>query len=104
MNTSEIIYFTFKLAHTEQTKVYGVNPNITIANFIEKIKRQAYNDFNIYKEYDIEIVETGQYDNINGHNPEDAPSLIHEFNTSLREKYGNTRYNVSFYIRVITNL
>jgi hypothetical protein len=102
MNTNQQIEFTFKLAYTTKTKTYRFKPNLTITNFIETIKNQAYNDFDIYSGYDIEIVETGQYNNINGRNPEEAPALEPEFNTSLREKYGNINYNVAFYIRIIT--
>ena len=101
MNTNQQIEFTFKLAYTEKTKTYKFNPNITIINFIESIKNQAYNDFDLYSGYNIEILETCQYNNINGRNPEEAPVLVPDFNTSLREKYGNINYNVAFYIRVI---
>jgi hypothetical protein len=101
MNANQQIEFTFKLIYTEEKKTYSFNPNITITNFIDLVKHQAYNDFNIYNGYNIEIIETGQYYNINGRNPEEAPALIPEHNTSLREKYGNNNYNVSFYIRIV---
>lgn len=103
MNTNQQIEFTFKLVYTKEIKKYSFNPNVTIYNFIETIKNQAYNDFNIYNGYNIEVVETGQYYNVNGRNPEEAPALIPENNISLREKYGNINYDVSFYIRVILN-
>ena len=103
MNINQQIEFVFTLEHTEQIKTYWFEPNVTIANFIKTIKNQAYNDFNIYREYNIEIVETGHCNNINGYNSEEVPALVPEHNTSLREKYGNIGYNVSFYIRVITS-
>ena len=103
MNTNQQIEFTFKLIYTDEVKKYSFDPNITIVNFIETIKHQVYNDFNIWKEYNIEIVETGQYNNINGRDPEEAPALIPDYNISLREKYGNINFNVSFYIRLILN-
>ena len=95
------VEFTFKLVYTEQAKKYCFNPNITIINFIESVKNQAYHDFNIYNRDNIEIVETGQYYNINGRNPEDAPALIPSHNITLKEKYENINYNISFYIRII---
>jgi len=94
------IEFTFKLVYTEQTKVYSFNPNITIINFIESVKNQAFHDFNIYNRNNVEIVETGQYYNINGRNPEDAPAIIPSHNVTLRDKYENINYNISFYIRI----
>ena len=94
------IEFTFKLVYTEQIRVYSFNPSITIIEFIESVKNQAYHDFNIYNRDNIEIIETGQYYNINGRNPENAPALIPSYNVTLKEKYENINYNVSFYIRI----
>ena len=94
------IEFTFKLVYTEQIRAYSFNPNTTIIEFIESVKNQAYHDFNIYNRDNIEIIETGQYYNINGRNPENAPALIPSYNVTLKEKYENVNYNVSFYIRI----
>ena len=100
MNTNQQIEFTFKLAYTEKTKTYKFNPNITIINFIESIKNQAYNDFDLYSGYNIEILETCQYNNINGRNAELAPALV-PLQETVRQIYGNRYKNTSFYLRII---
>jgi hypothetical protein len=97
------VKFTFKLAYTEQIKEYSFSKYVTIRNFIESIKNQAYNDFHINRNYQIELVECGQYNNINGRDPELAPAIIPEFNISLKDKYESINYNMAFYIRIINN-
>ena len=57
-------------------------------------------DFNLQITEDIEIVEAGQYDNINGFNPELAPAL-QPSNVLLCEIYENIYKNITFYIRKI---
>lgn len=94
--------FYFKLAYTSQTKIYFVRPNITISQFIDDIKLRARGDFNLTDNEDIEIVITGQYDNVNGRDPELAPA-IQPSNMLLSQFYQNTHMNTSFYIRKISN-
>ncbi len=94
--------FYFKLAYTCQSKIYFVRPNITISQFIDDIKLRARGDFDLTDNEDIEIVITGQYDNINGRDPELAPA-IQPSNMLLSQFYQNTHMNTSFYIRKISN-
>jgi hypothetical protein len=94
--------FYFKLAYTCQSKIYFVRPNITISQFIDDIKMRARGDFDLTDTEGIEIVITGQYDNVNGRDPELAPA-IQPSNTLLSEFYRNTLMNTSFYIRKIPN-
>lgn len=94
--------FYFKLAYTCQSKIYFVRPNITISQFIDDIKLRARGDFDLTDNEDIEIVITGQYDNINGRDPELAPA-IQPSNILLSQFYQNTHMNTSFYIRKISN-
>ena len=94
--------FYFKLAYTCQSKIYFVRPNITISQFIDDIKLRARGDFDLTDNEDIEIVITGQYDNINGRDPELAPA-IQPSNILLSQFYQNTHMNTSFYIRKIPN-
>ena len=101
--TSRQVSFVFKLAYTTQRHTYSFNKHTTIVNFIECIKHQAYNDFNIDTMYQIEIVEAGHFYNINGRDPERAPALRPSYNTSLKDKYENINYNITFYIRVVNN-
>jgi hypothetical protein len=63
---------------------------------------RARGDFNLTDNEDIEIVITGQYDNVNGRDPELAPA-IQPSNMLLSQFYQNTHMNTSFYIRKISN-
>jgi hypothetical protein len=92
--------FYFKLAYTCQTKIYSVNLDISIKNFIEDIKYRARVDFQIGLDEDIDIIEAGNPDNINGHDAELAPAL-EPSNITIREFYENKHKNTAFYIRKI---
>jgi len=94
----EIAEFYFKLANTEQTIIYNIPTNLSIANFIEFVKNSAYNDFNISRNQQIEIVEAGQC--IPGILSEDAPALQRDFHTTVRQRYNGVYNNRAFYIRV----
>jgi len=100
MNRSNDYYqFYFKLAYTCETKIYDINPNISIKNFIEDIKYRARNDFHIENDEDIEIVEAGQHCT-DGRPSEEAPALEIS-DTPLIQIYGNRHKNIAFYIRII---
>ena len=95
----DLVRIPFKLAGTSQTRIYDIPTNLSIANFIEHIKNNAYIDFNINRSHNIEIVEAGQdIPNVRG---EDAPALRSEFNVTVREKYDGRYDDLAFYIRVI---
>ena len=99
MNRTNSYYkFYFKLAYTCQTKEYFVQTNITISQFIDDIKMRARGDFHLTDSEHIEIVEAGQYDNVNGRDAELAPAL-QPSNVLLCEIYENTYKNIAFYIR-----
>lgn len=97
----EIAEFYFKLANTEQTIIYNIPTNLSIANFIEFVKNKAYSDFNISRNQQIEIVEAGQ--DIHGVLSEDAPSLRRDFHTTVRQRYNGVYNNRAFYIRCTRN-
>jgi hypothetical protein len=69
--------------------------------FYEFITTKAYSvDFGINQNsYKIEIVEAGQFDNVNGHNAELSPALNQNEEVTLREKYGDNLKHKAFYIR-----
>jgi len=103
MNQNNPYYtFYFKLAYTCQTKIYFVRPTSTMSQFIDDIKLRARGDFNLNDDEDIEIVIAGQYDNVNGRDPELAPA-IQPSHILLRDFYRNIHMNTSFYIRKISN-
>jgi hypothetical protein len=92
--------FYFKLAYTCQTKTYLFNPTITITKFIILSIRKARTDFTINPNDNVEIVETGQYDNVNGIDAEKAPALALSYAT-LEETFGGRSIAPSFYVRII---
>ncbi len=101
LSTPYKIYF--KVVYTSETATYLFNPAITIKTFIILSKRKARADFlsngnNLNVE--IEIVETGQCDNINGRDAEQAPALEPSDET-LEERFGSRHILPSFYIRII---
>lgn len=91
--------FYFKLVYTEQTFCHTFSPNISIKNFIESVKYNSIIDFQLENNSNIEIIESGQYNNINGRDAELAPALIPSNNT-LRQIYRNRFNYISFYIRI----
>ena len=99
-NNNNNYEFYFKLAYTCQTKYYTVNPNSKISEFINDIKIRAHEDFNINNDEDIEIVEAGNFDNINGRDAEMAPALQPSEYT-LKDLYEHNYKNTAFYIRKI---
>jgi len=94
----ETANFHFKREDTGERRIYDVPTNLSIANFIEFVKNQAYRDFNIDRNYRIEIVESGQ--DIPNVRSEDAPALRRDFNTTIRQLYNGVYDDKAFYIRV----
>jgi hypothetical protein len=90
--------FYFKMVYTSQTMYYDIELNSTIANFILNVKNTVRENFNIDNNYAIDIVEAGQFDNINGRDAELAPAL-EPSNLTLLQKYENNYKQTSFYIR-----
>jgi hypothetical protein len=91
--------FDFKLIYTEEVRKYRVDPDMTITQFIEDIKNRIHHDFEVNDDEDIEIVEAGQFNNINSRDPELAPALAHS-NYSVRQIYPtNDKCFTAFYIR-----
>jgi hypothetical protein len=97
----ESVEIYFKQVYTCKSKVYPVNVDYTLSQFHEFITVKAYSDdFGINpNSYKIEIVEAGQFDNVNGHHAELAPALNENSDTTLREKYGDRIQRTAFYIR-----
>ena len=89
----------FKQSYSCKTKTYRVSIDYTIAQLYDFIILKANgNDFNIKSSYKIEIVEAGQFNNVNGRDAELAPALDPNA-TTLRDKYGENISNKAFYIR-----
>ena len=99
MNNSEETYmFRFKLAYTSKTKNYAFKSYLSLRNLIRDVRQRAREDFDLNRNEDIVIAETGQFNNIYGHDAELAPAL-EESDRTLSELYGNRYQSTSFYIR-----
>ena len=101
MSEFETIDLYFKQVYTCKTHTYTINRDYTIVQLYEFITPKAYSDdFGInQQQYKIEIVEAGQFNNVNGRDAELAPALNPNATITLRDKYGDNVKNKSFYIR-----
>lgn len=102
--SSNIVQFQFKLAYTHHIRVYEFRTDTTIASLIEIIQKNVFDIFDpfidrtVFKQ--VEVVESGQYNNINGFNPELAPAL-EPSEITIREKYEGRYNQIAFYIRCL---
>lgn len=90
--------YTFKVVYTSNAKEYSFDPTMTVTEFIADVRAKAIVDFNLL---DVEIVESGQYDNVNGHSPELAPAL-QDSDTQIDDLYNPQ--TTAFYIRPVTRV
>lgn len=89
MINEDVYSFKFKYAYKSKVLILDFDPNITMKEFINQVKKKVNND-------KIEIVKAGQYRD--GTYPEDAPHVISSDNT-LKTIYGSNWKNIAFYIR-----
>jgi hypothetical protein len=99
-NSSQFIPIDFKVAHTGQRVTFNVPINISMKNFIEFVKNNAYETFDINRNLNIEVVEAGQGGTYL--RSEDAPAVESDCNITFRQKYNGNYKNIAFYIRVLT--
>jgi hypothetical protein len=100
MSEFETVNLYFKQVYTCKTQTYNIKSECTIAQLYDFITPKAYSDdFGIDSHYQIEIVEAGQFNNVNGRDAELAPALNTNSGITLRDKYGDNVKNKSFYIR-----
>ncbi len=90
--------YRFKLVYTSNTKEYSFDQTMTVREFCTDVKSKAIVDFNLLE---LEIVECGQYDNVNGHDAELAPAL-QDSDTRIDHLYNPQ--TTAFYIRPITRV
>ena len=95
--------FYFKMVYTSQTIYYDINLDMSITEFINYVENKIRADLIIDNNYDIEIIEAGQFDNINGRDAELAPAL-EPSDLTLLEKYENNYKQTAFYIRKNTDI
>ena len=92
--------FYFKLAYTCETRYFLVDPNISITTFISSIKVLILEHIDISPNEDIEIVEAGHPNNINGRDAELAPAL-EPSDFTISQLYQYKYKYTAFYIRKI---
>ena len=90
--------FDFKILYTTKTLSISFDNEISICQFINKTL-QICSEQLLIENYNYEIVEAGQYDNINSPYPELAPAIISS-EKSLKEVYNNFK-EFSFYLRPV---
>lgn len=84
----------FKQVFSSNTLRININPFISVNQLMNEIKPILERHFGINSD-DIEIVETGQYDNSI---PELAPALVPSFR-ELNDTWGGNLRNLAFYVR-----
>jgi hypothetical protein len=90
--------FDFKILYTTKTVSITFDNELSICQFINKTL-QICSEQLLIDNYNYEIVEAGQYDNINSPYPELAPPIISS-QKSLKDVYNNFR-EFSFYLRPV---
>ena len=92
--------FQFKVAYTPNMREYDFPLDTTIRELINKTMKHAYKDFGIVSDaYPvIKVVESGQYNNANGYDPELAPALEPSDET-LKDRYEGRYDKIGFFIR-----
>ena len=90
--------FCFTIVYTDRIFNFTFEPETTIKNFIEYVSNRMRE---IEPNHSIEIIESGQYYNINGKDPEMAPKLNYCYEYTLRDVFRNRLRNTSFFIRLI---
>ena len=90
--------FDFKILYTTKTVSISFDNELSVCQFIQKTL-QICSEQLLIDNYNYEIVEAGQYDNINSPYPELAPAIISS-QKSLKDVYNNFR-EISFYLRPV---
>jgi len=102
--SSNSVQFQVKLAYTHHVRMYEFRPDTTMESLIEIIQKSAFNVFDPFIDQTlfnkVEVVESGQYNNIHGFNPELAPAL-EPSEITIREKYEGRYNQTAFYIRCL---
>ena len=93
------LIFDFKILYTNKTVSIIFDNELSICQFINKTLNICSEQL-LIDDYNYEIVEAGQYDNINSPFPELAPAIISS-QKSLKDVYNNFR-EISFYLRPFT--
>ena len=101
MTTSDLVQEVatvwFKFTYTGEKIQIDIPTNVSMANFIEHVKNNFYEIFQINRNQKIEIVEAGQ--TIPDVSDEDAPAVVINHDIKFREQYNGQYSNLAFYIR-----
>ncbi len=89
----KMIEVYFKIPFTEDTKIFKIQNNLTITEFLEYINVYVRNQFNINDNYLIEVVDSDL--------GELGVPIQMNINQTLYERYGNIKSSLTYYIRPI---
>lgn len=99
--------FYFKVIYTTNTFYLSFSPNDTLKDLADTVLLQLLEDGLLRRgntpSDSIELIETGQYNNVNGRDPELAPSMTYPRTSTLRELFGHKWKTTAFYIKLFTS-
>lgn len=97
----EYYEFWFKIVYTSISYTIQFDPETTIEKFKEIVfdkNRILNSDSN-----PLEIIEAGQFNNINGRDPEIAPAINYPDESTLKEIYDKNWKTSAFYLRPLAS-
>jgi hypothetical protein len=97
-----------KIAYTHHMCKFDFRMNTTMEDLINTIKKEAFERFDPFIDptpdkslfNDVLVIEAGQYNNINGPQPEVAPPM-EPSSITIQEKYEGKYDQIIFYINPI---
>jgi len=101
-NPTEVYTFDFKIAYFERKFELNFKPDNIIKKFVEDVT-YSVRQIHPTDRHTIEIVEAGQYNNINGKSAELAPEISYSEADTLKDIYGKNGKITAFYIRLKPN-
>jgi hypothetical protein len=93
----QLLEFEFKLVHSNLKRKYSINPDISISEFINIIRLNCREYFNLNHDETIEIIEAGLP---NG----EYQDSIKKSNLKFLKKYYNKIDCLAFYVRKIAKI
>ena len=85
--------FYFRVPHIDRNFYWTFGLNTTISQFISSIKGELENEH-------IDILETAQYGNLNGRDPELVSPIDYPESATLTDIFGERWKKTAFYIRL----
>lgn len=101
-DSNSTVTFRVKVAYMIPVKEFTFPKKYTISQMISELKEKAHETFEIdkYPFPEVEVVEAGQPNNINGQHAEVAP-VLEPSEMTIEEIYGNRYNSTAFYVRLV---